>query len=214
MPDTGTHKRVVLKVWERNGVVCDNASEIDFLEASGWTVQCTEKLSSDGPAGECSVLYVMSPPKALSNNPFPPPTPVILPTVKRQGAATRATIFCSTTRGKILILPLDGGGAAQPVEFTPSPTASYPFASAGFLAVTLDITTPPPKYFALLCINDSAPPDVDQNFPEAPNALVHVEVSFPDLSLVGPSATNPFTALAAGSVPSGLSQVYYLVITN
>src|SRR5579862_6369052 len=76
-PSNPAHARIVLKVWENNGVLLDNAADIAFLEASGWKVHCTEKLCSDGPDGKCAILYVMEA-KSLTPAPAAFPAPQIV----------------------------------------------------------------------------------------------------------------------------------------
>jgi hypothetical protein len=216
------YRRVVLKVWERDGILCDNAADIDFLDANKWTLVCTERLSSDERRGECAVLYVMKPPNAIPQpNPsgptvtFPTYVPVKIPA---PSGATVAVVACSMTKGRMIVRPFDDSDATHVVEIGPSPTASFPFPAAGVFAVQLNSSdTPPPRYVAVMCVNDSGPPDVDPSQPVSPDAVVHVEVSFPNLSVLQPPppppGSNPFVAVAGDRVPTGLTRMYYLVIS-
>jgi hypothetical protein len=51
--------RVILKTWRQDGVVRDNAHDINWLTQQGWKVDCTETLLDDPANGVSYVLYLL-----------------------------------------------------------------------------------------------------------------------------------------------------------
>lgn len=52
-------KRVVLKVWQKDGQVFDTASHIEWLERKGWIVACAEPLLDDPANGVAYISYLL-----------------------------------------------------------------------------------------------------------------------------------------------------------
>jgi len=199
-------KRVVLKVWRRNDIICDNAGEIDYLANSGWTVAATEKLCEDITSGTSEVLYLLT-------NAFPdvPPPPVLtVPNAINVPAGSTMLLSCSMTRGRMILRKLDEPKSAD-IEIDPSPASYFPSPATGLISLSFDVPggIAPSRYLALLCINDTAPVEMD-GFGQACWATVHVELYCPNSPLAPPN--NPQVVIAKDQIPGGQSQVYYLVI--
>jgi hypothetical protein len=201
---SGTCKRVILKVWQLNGLICDNAQEIDFLQNSGWTVTCTEKLSEDCAAGTCEVLYLLT-----NQNPtaLPAPTVTAPGPISVTGGST-VYLSLSMTRGRMILRVMDDPNSVD-VDINSSATAMFPAPAAGFQEVTV---VPPGgansfRYLALFCINDSAPVD---GFQQATWATVHVEAC----SVTPGKAPVVIPVISNDQLPGGQTRAYYLQING
>jgi len=83
---TSTHyRRAVLKVWEGNGVLCDNAYEIDRLQNSGLAVACAQKLSVGRPRTMREVLCLMRHDSFATENPPVSTDPAPIAVLKNAG---------------------------------------------------------------------------------------------------------------------------------
>jgi hypothetical protein len=202
-------KHIVLKIWRANGIICDNAAQIDYLLRTGWTIACTENLSTDDADGSAQVLYVL---KNTSPTYVAPPTPPA--SYFQQTGLLGATTFslaCSISRGRLLIQALDDP-QAQPIQLGAVLSGTYPSPTTGFVTFpfTLGNTQASPRLIGVFCINDSAPPDGrspdnTQIIVEAPFAHFHVELSYPGQA--------PTVLISADPIPSGTTSAYYFRIT-
>ena len=179
-------KRVILKVWQHEGVVLDNAHEIEWLERQGWKVECSEKLLDD-PAGISHVLYVLewegptpAEDSAETDATVAPECPAADKTCKIPYPKPTARILLAlhATRGRIVVQHLYPWGP-PPVVMAPSPASPYPGSIAGFVPVEPAINAGSSRrQVAVMCVNDAAYAPHPGDLPDGEAAVMTAHAYF------------------------------------
>lgn len=197
------HKRVVLKVWQQDGVVHDNAHEIEWLERKGWTVVCSEPLLDASAEGAAYVLYLLARDEAATTPPkLAEPKEKIISCPNK---ARQIVLSCAITRGRILVREIDPAGSEYPIG--PAKAAPAPGTAAGF--VTLDFNNLiGTRVIGIVCVNDAEPLPATDSSAEAPAALVRVDALFGGEQL--PVGTDSQPVIASEEVKPGEAVTYYV----
>jgi hypothetical protein len=158
-------KRVVLKVWPRDGWLTDNAHEVEWLERSGWRVVHSEKLLEDPRTGTCEILYLLERDKhSHADADYPPPAgggvmqPLTVTVPAVLASDVQVVLSCSTTRGRILVRQLNPLSTASDAVIGPGPAPHWPGTAAGVVVVPMRTEGQAgPRTVGIFCINDADP---------------------------------------------------------
>jgi hypothetical protein len=221
-------KRVVLKIWLHDGVLTDNAYEIEWLERNGWRVVHSEKLLEDPRSGTCEILYLLERDKnSFAADDYPPPVgggvmkpiSVTVPAAHHPHVktATQIILTCSATRGRILVRQLDPLSSSNDAVIAPAPAAHSPALAAGVVVTSITRAEPEPGtcLIGIFCINDSdpySPPRDKQDtkgYPEAPHAVIRVDAFFAGESITLAQG-GPIPIVNNELVPAGEMRAFYV----
>lgn len=211
-----TRKRVVLKVWLKDGQVLDTVHEIEWLERQGWRVECSEKLLEDSTNGVCYVLYVLEWAGAGSVTPIEisPPVPGLDKKPNRYElipcppATGRVILSLQATRGRMVVQPLYPWDA--PTVLTAVPGSPHAGPSAGIFPIK-EFGPDSGRQIAILCVNDAAysPHTNPSSLPEGEPARMTADAYYlrtPDRLPPNPEPQRLFRI----AIPPGEAATFYL----
>jgi hypothetical protein len=195
--------RILVKSWEQDGAVRDNAPDLNWLTQQGWKVDCTEPLGEDAGGAGLAVLYVLG----WERTGAPPlqggtaPAPAQIQDIKCKTATPQVILACHATRGRILISDPDNPAGTVSVPPVPAPACPGPVSAlVGLKLPGLN------RVVAVMCCHDAAPGAAPGVYLEAAPATATVDV------LVNPGEGNrpTVTRVFGGEIAAGQAVTSYV----